>query len=178
MADPQVMAQVMAQALPQVMAQALPQVMAQALSRGGTGVHAIVHGIVHAIANGMVHAMVPPRLCAHRAPAGRWSPGIDLGQETTEGETRGNDQEGGERVVATYRFTLARIVRAGPVTAHPVLNEWAHVALFTSSVPIADADGFGRHPLASGESMFTRTGGTRRHSATAPWFDGVMELLR
>ncbi|MFI8186756.1 hypothetical protein ACIF70_40690 [Actinacidiphila glaucinigra] len=25
-----------------------------------------------------------------------------------------------------YRFTLARIVRAGPITTHAVLDEWAH----------------------------------------------------
>ncbi|MDX2709181.1 hypothetical protein PV350_41030 [Streptomyces sp. PA03-6a] len=28
--------------------------------------------------------------------------------------------------MAEYRFTLARIVRAGPTTAHAVLDEWAH----------------------------------------------------
>ncbi|MFJ9917437.1 hypothetical protein [Actinacidiphila glaucinigra] len=29
-------------------------------------------------------------------------------------------------MVVAYRFTLARIVRAGPVTAHAALDEWAH----------------------------------------------------
>ncbi|MDX2709608.1 hypothetical protein PV350_43375 [Streptomyces sp. PA03-6a] len=29
-------------------------------------------------------------------------------------------------MMVAYRFTLARIVRAGPITAHAALDEWAH----------------------------------------------------
>lgn len=35
--------------------------------------------------------------------------------------------------MVAYHFTLARLVHAGPVTAHAVLNEWAHGPL---TVPV------------------------------------------
>ncbi|MFI8186535.1 hypothetical protein ACIF70_39525 [Actinacidiphila glaucinigra] len=34
--------------------------------------------------------------------------------------------------MAEYRFTLARIVRTGPITAHAVLDEWAHGQIIVS----------------------------------------------
>ncbi|MDX2708230.1 hypothetical protein PV350_36095 [Streptomyces sp. PA03-6a] len=38
-----------------------------------------------------------------------------MGQQTTQGDTP-----------VAYRFTLARIVHAGPITAHAALDDWAH----------------------------------------------------
>ncbi|MFF3255907.1 hypothetical protein ACFYWP_33865 [Actinacidiphila glaucinigra] len=52
--------------------------------------------------------------------------------------------------MATYCFTLARIVRAGPVTAHTVLNDWAHgqITVPVPTLALKQTSGLPRQELA------------------------------
>ncbi|MDX2815824.1 hypothetical protein ABZ312_41490 [Streptomyces sp. NPDC006207] len=52
--------------------------------------------------------------------------------------------------MAEYRFTLARIVRAGPITAHAALNEWAHgqITVPVPTLALSQISGLARQELA------------------------------
>ncbi|MFI8186530.1 hypothetical protein ACIF70_39495 [Actinacidiphila glaucinigra] len=52
--------------------------------------------------------------------------------------------------MAEYRFTLARIVRTGPITAHAALNEWAHgqITVPVPTLALSQISGLTRQELA------------------------------
>ncbi|MFB7293402.1 hypothetical protein [Actinacidiphila glaucinigra] len=52
--------------------------------------------------------------------------------------------------MATYCFTLAHIVRAGPVTAHAVLDDWAHgqITVPVPTLALTQISGLPRQELA------------------------------
>ncbi|MFB7293367.1 hypothetical protein [Actinacidiphila glaucinigra] len=53
-------------------------------------------------------------------------------------------------MVVAYRFTLARIVRTGPITAHAVLHDWAHgqITVPVPTLALTQISGLPRQELA------------------------------
>ncbi|MDX2707790.1 hypothetical protein PV350_33815 [Streptomyces sp. PA03-6a] len=52
--------------------------------------------------------------------------------------------------MVAYRFTLDRVVRAGPITAHAALDEWAHgqITVPVPALALSQISGLTRQELA------------------------------